>query len=65
MGPFESKDVISEIQIQKGQWVPLLAQSSDEQKKPISTPLLVIIILISIGALAGIRSACVRKKTTQ
>jgi hypothetical protein len=65
MGPFAAENVINEIQIRQGKWISLLAQASDEQKKPISTPLLVIIVLISVGALAGIWSACVRKRAAQ
>jgi hypothetical protein len=65
MGPFESKNVISEIQIQKGQWIPAVAHSSDEQIKTISIPLAAIIILISISIMVVIWSACVRKNTTQ
>lgn len=64
MGPFAAENVISEIQIEKGQWIPVLGQTSDGQKKPISTPLLVIIAIIGIGALAGIWSARFRRKTT-
>jgi hypothetical protein len=48
MGPFESKSVISEIQIQKGQWIPTLTGKPEGIKAPFSMFLLVILAVVSI-----------------
>ena len=65
MGPFAAEDVVNQIKIRKGQWIGVLGQTSDEQKKKLSTPLLVIIALIGIGALAWIWSARTREEAAQ
>ena len=65
MGPFASKDVISEIQISHGQWIISSTQKSEGLNNPFLTLLVVIIVVLCIGFLTDIWSKHVKSKNTQ
>ena len=65
MGPFESVEVISEIQILNGRWIPSLGQVDNVKKNRLLIGLFIFIILIGIGILFRIRSVRMPGKTNQ